>query len=385
MRKTILFGLLAFFGALALISPASAATINGTDYVLFARTEILFEAAKDCDPLPADLLGCMLIRGNVAVNEPTGRIRTGINNLFRDGFMLANEIVLATGAQIQECRYNVTSGADPAVVCGTVVTPLPPGTFPIVPWPVNGGPLGAVAITPGCNVNAAATPNITVAAGQTLNLAPGCYKDVRVNAGGTLSLVGGVYDMRTLRLLAGSTIEGAGVPTTTVTVAQQAVSEGGVTLLNLRLQSVNTAAFNVFETISLGNGNILDNVLLYAPTNAIHLRTGSVATNSELVANYLTIEPTRIEPVEDLCGCFSRVEKVGTNIFLSEGQSLDRATSFVLSANCEPTGGITVPATAQTSTTATLNAAGVPAGTYKVIGIFGNNGSYCNNTLVTFP
>ena len=381
MKKGILFGLLAIFGALAMITPASAATINGVDYVLFARTEIRMEQAKDCDPLPGDLLGCMIITGNVATNDPTGRILTGINNII-NGIVTTNNLVLASGAQITTCRYNVTSGASPAVVCGTVVTPLPAGTLPIIAWPVNGGPLGAVAISAGCNVNTAA--DINVAAGATLNLAPGCYRNVRVNAGGTLNLAAGTYDMRTLRMIAGSEINGVGQPATTVTVLVQAITEGGVAINDLRLQAVNTATFTVSEAISLGNGNQLTNVLLYSPTNAIHLRTGSTASNFEAVANYLTVEPTVISNVPNLgCPCFLNLAQAGTTISLSGGTDLDKST-FVLSATCNVAGGTPVPATAATATTATLDASGVAAGTYRVIAI-GASGSYCHNTPVTIP
>ena len=377
MRNRILLGLLVLIGSLAAVMPASAANINGVDYVLFARIEILMEQAKDCDPLPVDLLGCMIITGNVAVSEPTGRIKTGINSII-NGITTADNLVLASGAQLTDCRFNVTSGVSPAIVCGTTG---PTGPLPIVAWPVNGGPLGAVALSVGCNVNAAA--DVTVPAGATQNLAPGCYRNVRVNAGGTLNLQAGVYDMRTLRLIAGSTINGAGQPATTVTVAVQAISEGGVSWNSLRVQSVNTAAFTVSEAISLANGNTLDNVLLYSPTNSVHLRTGTIATNFEAVANFLTIEPTIISNQEFICGCFDNVAKAGTDILLSGGQNLDKASSFVLSATCDPAGGTTVPATSLTATTATLDASGV-TGTFKVIAIF-DSGSYCNNTTVTFP
>ena len=46
-------------------------------------------------------------------------------------------------------------------------------------------------------------------------------------------------------------------------------------------------------------------------------------------------------------------------------------------------GGTTVPATAVSATTATLDASGV-TGTFRVIAIF-DSGSYCNNTPVTLP
>ena len=58
-------------------------------------------------------------------------------------------------------------------------------------------------------VNVAAS--VTVAVGATLNLPPGCYKDVRVNAGGTLNLVAGLYNFKTLRLIAGATLNGGSV------------------------------------------------------------------------------------------------------------------------------------------------------------------------------
>jgi hypothetical protein len=380
MRKTILFGLLAFFGALAMITPASAATINGVEYVLFARTEIQFELSKDCDPLPADLLGCMIITGNIATNDPAGRIRLGGHNII-NGIMTTHNAVLATGASVTECRYVVTSGESPAVVCGTA-TVIPAATFPIVAWPVGGGPLGGVAISATCNVNTAA--NVTVAAGATVNLPAGCYRDVRVNAGGTLNLAAGVYDMRSLRMIAGSELNGAGQPATTVTVATQVVSEGGVSFNDLRLQTVNTPTFTVSEAISLGNGNQLNNVLLYSPTNAIHLRTGSTATDFEAVANYLTIEPTIISSPNPLgCPCILNVTQQGTTILLTGGQDLDKA-SFVLSATCNVAGGTAVPATATTSTSATLNASGVAPGTYRVIAV-GASGSFCHNTPVTIP
>ena len=382
MANRIGLAILVVLCALAMVTPASAATVNGVDYVLLARQEILMELSKDCDPLPADTLGCMIITGNIGVSDVNGRLRTGINNLIF-GTTTAHNTVLATGAEITKCQFDITSGAPVATVCTTVVTPLPAGTLPIHPWPVNNGPLGPVAISPGCNVNLAA--NVTVLAGQTMNLNPGCYRDVRVNSGGTLNLSAGIYDFRTLRLIAGSTMNGGGQPATTVTVRDQAITEAGVTITSLRLQTVSTANFSVTESISIGNNSNLSNVVLYAPTSAAHLHTGMQATNFEAVANYLTVEPTVIGgQVEKPCGCFDEVAKQGTDIVLSGGQNLQNASSFVLSANCDPAGGTTVPATAQSATGATLDVSGVAAGTYKVIAIF-DSGSYCNNTTVTLP
>ncbi len=53
---------------------------------------------------------------------------------------------------------------------------------------------------------AASGPAVTVAGGATRNLAPGAYGDVRVDAGGTLALTTGTYQVASLAVLAGATL-----------------------------------------------------------------------------------------------------------------------------------------------------------------------------------
>jgi hypothetical protein len=57
MTKRILLGTLVLLCALALVTPASAVTVNGTDWVLLAKTGILMEQSDDCPHIldPANL------------------------------------------------------------------------------------------------------------------------------------------------------------------------------------------------------------------------------------------------------------------------------------------------------------------------------------------
>jgi hypothetical protein len=227
-------------------------------------------------------------------------------------------------------------------------------------------------------VNAAA--DVTVNGTQAL--APGCYRNVRLNASATLNLSGGAYVFKTLRMLAGSTLHGNGA---TVNVQGQSITEAGVTIDNIVLESPGSVGFSVTEFFLINNGSTLTNVVFYVPTAGIHLHTGFNANGIEAVANFLTIQPGIIQGVvAKVCGCFDEVAKSGTNVLISGGQHLDQATGFFVGTTCGPAGLISVPASNVTVATATLNVSAVPAGTYFVIAKF-DSGSYCNDTTVTVP
>jgi hypothetical protein len=376
MLKRIALGTLLALCALALVTPAGAVTVNGVDFIILGKSNILMENSADCEPLPINTLGCMILNGNVGVSDPNGTLHIGANNVI-NGTATANHIFFGTNSHITKCVFNVSSGVNPATVCDTVVTPVPAGTLPIVAaWPP--GPLGAVPVD-NC-VNAAA--DVTV--NGTQPLAPGCYKNVRLNANSTLNLSGGAYVFKTLRMLAGSTLHGNGA---TVNVQGQTITESGVTIDNIVLESPGTVGFSVTEFFLIGNGSTLTNVVFYAPTAGIHLHTGFVANGIEAVANFITVEPGFIGGVvEKVCGCFDGVDQVGLSVSISKGQHLDQATGFFVGTTCGPAGLISVPASGVTPTTATLDlsGAGVPPGSYHVIAKF-DSGSYCSDDLVVKP
>ena len=361
MLKRIALGTLLVLCALVLVTPAGAVTVNGVDYILLGRIQILMENSADCDPLPANTLGCMILTGNIGVSDPNGTLKIGANNII-NGTATAHSIFFGTNSHITKCVFDVASGVDPATVCGTVVTPVPAGTLPIVAaWPP--GPLGAVTVDP-C-VNGAA--NVTVPAGATQSLIPGCYRDIRVNAGATLNLGAGTYNIRSVRLIAGSILHGNGA---TANVRDLFITEAGVTIDDITLQSPGTAGFSVTEFINIFNGSKLTNVVLYVPTAGIHLHTGFTGNNIEAVANFLTVEPGIIVTVPtNFCACFGDLNKVGNNVFLSLGHELDNPqTTFFLSPTCDPAAGVQVTATATTDTTATLDVTGkVTAGKHVIV------------------
>ena len=245
--------------------------------MLLAKTGILMEGSDDCphiiDPLnpPAGKV-CMHIEGNVGVsdvgtaNPAVGRLQIGSKNDIL-GLARAHNIVFGTGSETDTCNFDITSGIAPAIACHTFSSPA---LLPIVAaWPP--GPLGAVPVESCVNVAA----NVTVAGGATLNLPPGCYKDVRVNAGGTLNLVAGLYNFKTLRLIAGATLNGGGVSQTTVNVQSLTISEAGANWNDVFIKTPGTVGQTVTEFINIGNGNHLTNAILYAPTSALHPHLGT--------------------------------------------------------------------------------------------------------------
>src|SRR5215475_10289512 len=128
MRNLFVLGTFAVLCAFALVTPASAVTLNGVDYVLLSKSDMLMEQSGTCSNPPAPgQTTCMYIQGNVGVSDTTGRLRTGINNIISnltgDASAVAHNLVLATGADIDICRFDITSGAAPATVCGTVQSP----------------------------------------------------------------------------------------------------------------------------------------------------------------------------------------------------------------------------------------------------------------------
>ena len=394
MRNRIAFGILVALCALALVTPAGAATVNGVDYLLLAKNQILMENSDTCPNPPANPtpLHCMFLQGNVGVSDTNGRIRIGAHNIISNAAgtatVTAHEIVFGSFSHVDICRFDISSGADPATVCGTIVSPLPAGTLPLVTnWLPNSGPLGPVQVEPCTNT----ATSVTVGAGLTASLpfpgpnaTPGCYKVVTVNAGATLDLSAGNYKIQLLKLLAGATLNGAGVSATTVNVQSPLVTEAGVKLNDMLLESPGTpAAFSVKEFLSIGNFSTVTNVIFYVPSAAVHLHLGTVGNNFETVANFITVEPIVVESQPfAVCACFEGMQLSGNNVLLSGGHKLnDINNKFFLSSTCDPAAGVQVTATASTDTTATLDVTGkVTAGKHVIVQ--STAGTFCSATTL---
>jgi hypothetical protein len=322
---------------------------------------------------------------NNPADQNDGRLQIGSNNDIV-GTAIADNIIFGSNSETDTCKFNEATGAVvPGTVCHTVVTPLPAGTFPLVAaWPP--GPLGAVPVN-NC-VNAALS--ITVGNGGAASPVPGCYKDVFVGLGGTLNLSAGSYVFKSLTLKAGAILNGNNA---TVNVQGHTNTEAA-TINDVTIQTPGTVAQTVTEFIIIGNGSTLSNVVLYAPTSAIHLHLGTTGTNVEAVANFVTVEPVILKntPVND-CGCFSGVTDKVNSIAIDGGSNLTAVQDFFLSNSCDVTpctapGCVKVPAAQVTvvdDKTATIDTTGLPAGNYgHVVGQW-NTGVYCNNTPVTVP
>jgi hypothetical protein len=363
MRRRFFLGTLALLCALAFVVPAQAITINGTDFVLFAKTTIKMED------------GPTVINGNVGVNDVGGLLRIGAGNTI-NGIAIADRMFFGSGAKVTDCEFNTSTGGNPSAVCGT----QSPAVLPITSWPPS-----PVPVVPSCvNTN----PDVIVPAGGSLALAPGCYGDVDVRDNATLTLSAGTYNFKSLRLQTGSLLDGNSA---TVNVKGLVVTEPGVTINDV---NITTVASGTFEAIIIGNSSTLNNVVLYAPNARMHLHQGGVYTNFEGIAVFITVEPIQIGTVPQGCACIGAIADGGTTIGLSNGCHLNNpANEFFVSTTCAIDAFASCPsasciaATVQagaTDTTATLNKPAAPAGNYHVI-VRSAGGAFCTAATVPIP
>jgi hypothetical protein len=167
----------ALAAALALLGFATSAHALSTswlDYTAVARNRL-------------DIGSNIEVAGNYAVTEPGGSLTLG-TNLFHSSvpagsFLAADQMEFITGASANNVFVNALQLNGTAEVRGTKTTPLAlPLTIDVPALPPG--------ITSPCTGGAA---NVTVPNNQTRSLAPGCYKNLIVNANGILELTGGDY------------------------------------------------------------------------------------------------------------------------------------------------------------------------------------------------
>lgn len=372
MPHRILVVMLGLFAALALATSASAITVNGVDYVLLAKRHLHMENSTS---------GGTRITGNVGVSDADdAHMHIGAHNSI-EGTAIAHTIIFGSFSLTTTCRFDIRSGVvpnPPNSICKSVETPLPAGTLPLVAaWPP--GPLGAVPIEPCVNT----APNFTVPIGATVPLPPGCYRDVRVNNGGTLNLESGNYIFRNLRLLHGSTLNGA---SQLVNVQNLTITEPNVTINDVAIHTPGT----VGEEVQILHYSRLKDVQIYAPNATVHMHVGIIGVNVEVIADSIDIEPMTLTREEN-CGCFEDLAKSGTTIQITRGDRLNLVQTYFLATTCDvsacPNGTtcFEVPALpGGTATSATLDVHAVTAGAYHVIGRWAS-GTFCSADKIPIP
>lgn len=225
------------------------------DFLFLAKRSVMMEN------------GPAVINGNIGVNDPDGLLKIGATNTI-NGHVIAHRIIFGTGSRVTTCEFDVSSGIDPRNVCGTIVSPVNP-PLPIVAWPPFPVPPVDACVT--------TQRDLTVPAGTTLTLTGGCFRNLRVGRDATLMLGDGSVDVRSLRLLRGSTLSGA---PSTINVKGSIVTEGGVTIKDLTLNTASKVG-----AVHIGQNNTVDNVLVNAPNGGVHLHMGTMLLNgSEIVA-----------------------------------------------------------------------------------------------------
>jgi len=284
MRRAALVGMLALLVGLAGAAPAAAVNLPecGGHFILVGTNDIDFEN------------GPVNLTGNILLTNPTGEVHVGAKNIIK-GTITANQIFLGTGAVVDKCVANKIIFAG-----GTCLdqTQVGPGNF--APSAACLASIPTVNVVDNCVKTAA---NVTVAAGATLSLAPGCYGLVKVNAGGTLILTaGGTYNVREMSVLHDGTIETdtAGVRANVNVLGKVTTEPGNATLRDLFIQTPSGPGNNVH----IGQAGTLDNVVIFSMAGEIHPHTGlAIEGDTELVARRLSIEPIRNEPPPVVLPC----------------------------------------------------------------------------------
>jgi hypothetical protein len=366
MRTRFPIAVLSLFCALAVVASASAATINGVDYVFFAKKSILMEQGAFMD-----------IQGNIAVNDPNGVLEIGAHNRIQ-GTAKANSIFRGTSSLTDRCEFNFISGPGK---CTVEVPGLP---LPIVPWPdaPNSGPLGPIPSAP--DPCLPGTPVVVDANNSPLDLLPGCYGRLRVNPGRELRLqAGGVYFFTgEVRLRFESMLTGNGA---TVNVVPRPGNPPTCCPIHTEARVVieNVTLNTLGKDVHPGNSVIFSNVLIYAPDGEFHGRSNTRATAPfEVVANVIILEPLTVTGNGAMCGCFNTATPNTNTITLDgAGFRLDKADAFFLNTTCDP-GGFQVACSGDDKTVV-CDTSGVPPGTYHVIARFPNSGSYCSEATIT--
>jgi len=291
MRR-IVFGIVGLLGLAFAAAPASAVSVPdcGGDFIIFAKDRINFEG------------GNTILFGDIFVQSPTGQVIVGANNTLH-GTLSANKIIVGNGAVVDACVANTitllgtgkcttsTIGFNPTAAC------------------LAAAPLVLPAFPTSC------IPGTVFQPTASTSLAPGCYSNVRLGAGVTVTLTpGGTYNFKgtELRLLdAADLISGTGQPDSAATVNVQ----GNLTLVATSSPgnptSLNNLLVNVLgsggQAVQIGNGALLRDTVINAPKGNVHPHVNTALRgDTELIGlTFFDIEPINNEVVNNphVCAC----------------------------------------------------------------------------------
>lgn len=300
MRRSV-SAILGLVAVLLVAAPAGAVNVPGCgEFVLFAKTSITFEQ------------GNTILTGNILAQSSTGFVKVGAHNIIH-GTVSANRITVGHDAVVDNCVANVIEllgtgkcltssiGFTPPAACLASFPPAPL-TNPTFPSVCSGG-------------------TVNVAPNTTATLAPGCYDRVRVNKGATLVLnAGGEYFVKgEFRQLGGdqagdgsTVIGGNGSPDAAaiINVAGAYVTEVGVFMTNLRINSTNTSG----QAVQIFNNSLLKDVVI-SSLGSVHPHTGvQLRGDTELIGVTFDVQPITNEagaPNVEVCVC-----RTGTHFLL---------------------------------------------------------------------
>lgn len=230
-RSRIAYAALATMVTLGCAATANALPTDWLAYTAIARTRL-------------DIGSNIEVAGNYAVTQPGGELTLG-TNLFHssvpaDSFLAADKMEFITGASANNVFVNSLQLNGTANVRGSTG----PVTLPLT--------INVPALPPGVtNSCANSASNVTVGVGQTLSLAPGCYRNLLVNSNAVLELTGGDYIFRQALIEVDAQV--IAETSTTISVQQRLTTE---LRSYLSPQSGNAADLQVFIG---GSGNRIGN------------------------------------------------------------------------------------------------------------------------------
>ncbi len=315
-RSLFVLGLCLVVAGLAFVAPAQATTCGGIEFSLVAQDKIgMGEPSIIGLPLPVD-------NGNVLVTSATGIATVGSSTVII-GKLFAATIDMKTGAQVLECHGNVIGDA---TGCGAVFPFDPPaaclGTFPPPPLVVP-------AANPCVDTSANRTFNAVNNGTPTNDLAEGCYKALRLNAGAIVRLTGpGASTFLSIKLLGGSELRSSTPGTKrTVNVNKNIETDPNTKFTDLLINVAGTQGSMV-----LANNTLLTNTTINSPFRNIHPRTGTkLLACSELIGDTLTVEPITAE-----CGAEENFCKCDDGFHFAVTTCTDDAISCIEARRCVP-------------------------------------------------
>lgn len=262
--------------------PGQAVNVPGCgEFLVFARDKIAFEN------------GPTRLTGDFFAQSPTGEVKVGAKNILH-GTVTAHKIYLGTGVVVDHCVADLITGPGTCTTSTLGFTPPAACTASFPPLPL------VTPAIPGCVKTAA---SVTVPAGASQSLVSGCYGNVRLNAGATLTLTpGGTYNFEDLRLLLDATLITSPGTSATVNVLGGLATEAGTTFQNLLMYVMSDSG----NAAHVWNGGVLEDTTIVVPSGGLHTHTGvQLRGTAELVAGQLVVQvATNIPPPPPLvCEC----------------------------------------------------------------------------------